>query len=187
MSEEEKRQAARQQKVKKGLVIVNTGHGKGKTTAALGVMFRAWGRGMRVCMIQFIKAETGNWGEIQAARKLNIEWHAMGDGFTWLSKDIEKTAEKAREAWALAQEKISSGAFDLIILDEMTYAFHNGWLDVNQVVAWLREHKPPMLHLIITGRDAPQELIDYADLVTEMTKVKHPFDRGILAQAGIEF
>ncbi len=185
--DEEQRRAGREKRIKKGLVIVNTGHGKGKTTAAMGVMFRAWGRGMRVCVIQFIKAETGNWGEVQAARKLGIEWHAMGDGFTWLSKDIDASADKARHAWKIAQEKIASGNFNLVILDEMTYAFHNNWLDVNDVIAWLKENKPPMLHLIITGRDAPPALIDFADLVTEMTKIKHPFDEGILAQAGVEF
>jgi len=178
---------SREKKIKKGLVIVNTGHGKGKTTAALGVLFRAWGRGWRICMIQFIKADTGNWGEIQAARKLGIEWHAMGDGFTWLSKDLEASGDKARAAWQIAQEKIASGAYDLVILDEMTYAFHKHWLDIHDVIGWLKENKPPMLHVIITGRDAPRELIDFADLVTEMTKIKHPFDQGILAQAGIEF
>ena len=177
----------RKDKVKKGLVIVNTGDGKGKTTAAVGVLLRAWGRGMRVCMIQFIKAETGNWGEVQAARKIGIDWHVMGDGFTWLSKDLDATAEKARHAWSVAQEKIEGGNFDLVVLDEMTYAFHNGWLDVNQVITWLRANKPPMMHLIITGRDAPNELIEFADLVTEMKKIKHPFDEGILAQAGVEF
>jgi cob(I)alamin adenosyltransferase len=168
-------------------VIVNTGNGKGKSTAAFGTLLRAWGRGMRVCVIQFIKAETGNWGEIQAARKLQIEWHALGDGFTWLSKDIAATADRARAAWSFAQEKIASGAFDLMILDEMTYAFHHGWLDARAVIEWLREHKPAELHLIITGRDAPEELIEYADLVTEMREVKHPFARGIKAQPGIEF
>ena len=183
----EKMKAAREKKIKKGLVLVNTGYGKGKTTAALGVLFRAWGRGLRVCVVQFIKAETGNWGEIQAARKLGIEWSAMGDGFTWLSKDLDASGDKARAAWRIAQEKIASGKYDLILLDEMTYTFHQQWLDVNEVIAWLKANKPPMLHLTITGRDAPQELIEYADLVTEMTKVKHPFDEGILAQAGIEF
>lgn len=173
--------------MRQGLVLVNTGNGKGKSTAAFGTLFRAWGRGMRVCVIQFIKAETSNYGEIQGARKLQIEWHSMGDGFTWLSKDVQKTADKARAAWKLAQEKIASGAYDLILLDEMTYAFHHGWLDVNQVIAWLREHKPPEMHLIITGRDAPAELIDYADLVTEMREIKHPYQRGVKAQAGIEF
>ena len=184
---EEQRVNARVKKIKKGLVIINTGHGKGKTTAALGVLFRAWGRGMRLCVIQFIKAETGNWGEVQAARKLGIEWHSMGDGFTWLSKDLEASGAKAQHGWKTAQEKIASGNYDLVILDEITYAFHNNWLDANEVVAWLKEHKPPMLHLIITGRDAPQPLVDFADLVTEMTKIKHPFDQGILAQAGVEF
>src|SRR5712692_6335340 len=145
---EAKRVAAREKKIKKGLVIINTGHGKGKTTAALGVLLRAWGRDMRLCVIQFIKAETGNWGEVQAARKLGIEWHAMGDGFTWLSKDLDASGAKAQHAWQVAQEKIASRNYDLVILDEMTYAFHNHWLDVNAVVAWLKDNKPPMLHLI---------------------------------------
>ncbi|MBI3740561.1 MAG: cob(I)yrinic acid a,c-diamide adenosyltransferase [Chloroflexi bacterium] len=173
--------------MRRGLVIVNTGNGKGKSTAAFGTLFRAWGRGFRVCVIQFIKAETGNWGEIRAARKLEIEWHTFGDGFTWLSKDIAKTAEKARHAWTFAQEKISSGKFDLIVLDEMTYAFHKNWIDINDVIAWLKTHKPPKLHVIITGRAAPPELIEYADLVTEMREIKHPYTRGIKAQPGIEF
>jgi cob(I)alamin adenosyltransferase len=173
--------------VRQGLVIVNTGKGKGKTTASLGTLFRAWGRGMRVCVVQFIKHETGNWGEIKAARKLGIEWHTMGDGFTWLSKDLAETGEKTRRAWALAQDKIQSGAYDLVILDEMTYAFHHGWLDVSQVINWLKENKPSGLHLIVTGRDAPPELIEFADLVTEMLEIKHPYRRGIKAQAGIEF
>ena len=170
-----------------GLIIVNTGNGKGKTTASLGTLLRAWGRGMKVCVIQFIKAETGNWGEIKAARKMGIEWHTTGDGFTWLSKDIEATAAKTRRAWALAQEKIRSGAYDLLVLDEMTYAFTQGWVDVDETIAWLKEYKPASLHLIFTGRDAPQALVEYADLVTEMREVKHPYQSGIKAQAGIEF
>lgn len=170
-----------------GLVIVNTGNGKGKTTAALGTLFRAWGRGFRVCVIQFIKSETGTWGEVRAAHKLDIEWHASGDGFTWLSKSPDQSADKARRAWTLAQDKIAAGGFDVVVLDEMTYAFHSGWLDVGAVIAWLKEHKPPETHLIITGRDAPAELIEYADLVTEMREIKHPFTRGIKAQPGIEF
>ena len=173
--------------MRQGLVIVNTGNGKGKSTAAFGTLFRAWGRGMRVCVIQFIKAETSNYGEIQGARKLQIEWHSMGDGFTWLSKDIEKTADKARLAWKFAQEKIASGAYDVILLDEMMYAFHHGWINVNEMIAWLKEHKPAEMHLIITGRDAPPELIEYADLVTEMREIKHPYHHGVKAQAGIEF
>lgn len=173
--------------MRQGLVIVNTGNGKGKTTASLGTLFRAWGRGMRVCVVQFIKNEKGNWGEIQAARKLNIEWHTMGDGFTWLSRDIDETGEKTRRAWALAQEKIASGVYDLLLLDEMTYAFHHNWLDVQQVITWLKENKPSEMHVIITGRRAPPELVEFADLVTEMQEVKHPYKRGIRAQPGIEF
>jgi cob(I)alamin adenosyltransferase len=172
--------------MRQGLVLVNTGDGKGKTTAMLGTLLRAWGRDMRICVVQFIKAETGNWGEIRAAKKLGIEWHALGDGFTWTSKDLEESGNKARKAWALAQEKISSGSYDIIGLDEITYAFQ-GWIDIHEVIAWLRANKPPELHLIFTGRDAPPELIEYADLVTEMREIKHPYARGILAQAGLEF
>lgn len=173
--------------MRNGLVIVYTGDGKGKTTAALGALFRAWGRGMSVGVIQFIKAETGNWGEIRAARQLNVDWHAMGDGFTWLSKDLDKSIDKIRLAWSMAQEKIAGNTFDLSILDEMTYTFREGVLDVNDVIGWLAAHKPPELHLIITGRAAPPELTEYADLVTEMREVKHPYTRGIKAQPGIDF
>lgn len=184
---EEKQRAARRRRVRKGLVIVNTGPGKGKTTAALGTLLRAWGRGMRCCMVQFIKNETGNWGEVKAARQLGIEWHQMGDGFTWLSKDMDETVAKSRHAWTVAQEKIASGDYNLVILDEFTYPLKFGWLDVDDVIAWLRDHKPSIVHLIVTGRDAPPALIEFADLVTEMQKIKHPFDSGIRAQPGIEY
>lgn len=173
--------------MKRGLLIVNTGDGKGKTTAALGLMLRAWGRGFRVCVIQFIKAETGSWGELKAAERLEIEWHKMGDGFTWLSKDMDATIRCARNGWELAQEKIVSGDYDLIVLDEFTYPLNFGWLDPAQIISWLKMHKPPELHLVITGRNAPEALIEYADLVTEMNVVKHPYDQGIKAQPGIEF
>jgi cob(I)alamin adenosyltransferase len=175
-------------KNKKGLVIVNTGNGKGKSTAAFGVVLRAWGRGLRICVIQFIKSETGKWGEVKAAQKLGIEWLSTGDGFTWLSKDMDETTARALHGWKMAQEKIASGGYDLIVLDEFTYPLHFGWLNVVEVITWLREKKPPMLHLIITGRDAPQGLIDFADLVTEMKEIKHPYEeQDIPAQAGIEF
>lgn len=173
--------------MKKGLVIVNTGDGKGKTTAALGMVLRAWGRGLRVCVIQFIKAETGRWGEIMAARKLGIDWHTTGDGFTWTSKDLDETAARARHGWQIAQEKISTGGYDLIVLDEFTYALHYGWLDTVEVIDWLLKNRPEPMHLVITGRSAPAELIDYADLVTEMNVIKHPYESGIQAQPGIEF
>ncbi len=173
--------------VKKGLLIVNTGDGKGKTTSALGTMLRAWGQGLRVCVVQFIKAETGAWGEVKAAQKLGIEWHALGDGFTWQSHDMEQTRSRALEAWYLAQEKITGGQYDLIVLDEFTYPLSFGWLDAAEVIAWLEANKPAMLHLIITGRNAPEPLIDAADLVTEMREVKHPFRAAVRAQKGIEF
>jgi cob(I)alamin adenosyltransferase len=172
----------------KGLVIVNTGHGKGKTTAALGLLVRAWGRDMRVGGIQFIKSEDAGYGEHTAFARMGIELAPMGDGCTWLSKDIQTTEDKARHAWEAAQQQIASGAYDVFLLDEFTYPLHFGWLDTDAVVAWLREHKPATLHLVITGRHAPPPLVAYADLVTEMTLVKHPYtDQGIAAQPGIEF
>jgi len=170
-----------------GLTIVNTGDGKGKTTAALGLVLRAWGRGFRICVIQFIKAETGQWGEIKAAKKLGIEWHKTGDGFTWLSKDMDETTARALHGWEIAKEKIASGAYDLIVLDEFTYTMHYGWLKTAEALDWLKANKPAELHLVITGRSAPPELIEFADLVTEMRPIKHPFESGIKAQAGIEF
>jgi cob(I)alamin adenosyltransferase len=185
---DERRRLARQQPKKKGLVIVNTGEGKGKTTAALGVMTRAWGRNMRVGMLQFLKNENAGFGEIRAAKKMGVEIIPTGDGFTWTSKDLDETTARAIHAWEKAQERIASGDYDVFILDEFTYPLHFGWLDVNEVVAWLRDNKPPMLHLVITGRYAPAELIDFADLVTEMREIKHPLkNQGIRAQPGIEF
>jgi len=173
--------------MKKGLLIVNTGDGKGKTTAALGMVLRAWGRGFRICVIQFIKAETGQWGEIKAAKKLGIEWHATGDGFTWTSKDLDETAARARHGWEIAKEKIASGNYDLIVLDEFTYTMVYEWLNTDEVMEWLRLNRPPNLHLVITGRSAPDALIAQADLVTEMKVIKHPYEQGIVAQAGVEF
>ena len=175
-----------EKRVRQGLVVVNTGHGKGKTTAALGVVLRAWGRGLRVVIVQFVKTRTGNYGENRAAKKLGIEMIPMGEGFTWLSKDIEKDKATAREAWKLAREKICSGEYDLVVLDELTYPLTYGWLPIEEIIGVLRE-RPEGLHVIITGRDAPEELIDYADLVTEMREIKHPFQKGLKAQPGIEF
>lgn len=187
-TERERQEVARRRKEKKGLVIVHTGNGKGKTTAALGLVLRAWGRGFRICVMQFLKHENARFGEVQAARKLGIEWISMGDGWTWTSKDLHETQAKAIHGWERAKEKIISGQYDLIILDEFTYPLHFGWIDTAEVIEWLRTHKPPMLHLVITGRHAPQALIDFADLVTEMREVKHPLaEQGIRAQAGIEF
>ena len=185
---EARRQAARKKRLKKGLVIVNTGEGKGKTTAALGVMTRAWGRNMRIGLIQFLKHEKAKFGEIRAAEKMGIERIGVGDGWTWTSKDMDETEARARAGWAKAQEIILANQFDLFILDEFTYPLHYGWLNTVEVLDWLRENKPEMMHLIITGRYAPPELVHYADLVTEMRNIKHPFEtQGIRAQAGIEY
>ena len=174
-------------RVNKGLVIVNTGMGKGKTTAALGVLFRAWGRGFKVRMFQFIKHTGAQFGEQTAAEKLGIPIEAYGDGFTWLSKDLENTQEMGVEQWRRCKEALLNGEERVIVLDEFTYPMHYGWVDTAEVIDILRR-RPPLMHVIITGRHAPQELIDYADLVTEMGLVKHPYrEQGIKAQPGIEF
>lgn len=173
---------------RKGLIIVNTGNGKGKSTAAFGIVLRAWGRDMTSCVIQFLKNEDASFGEHRAAKKLGIEFISSGDGFTWMSKDLDESAALARHGWEIAQEKIISGKYDVIVLDEITYCFSYGWLDFAAVRQWLDANKPPMLHVIFTGRNALPELIDYADLVTEMREIKHPFnEQGIKAQPGIEF
>jgi cob(I)alamin adenosyltransferase len=174
-------------RAKKGLVIVHTGKGKGKTTAALGLVFRAWGHGMRICVLQFIKRKNANLGEVKAAAKLGIEWHQTGGGFVYDPSEVGEAKARTWRAWALAQEKIASGAYDLIVLDEFTYLLKFGWLDPGEVLTWLDENKPPELHLVITGRDAVPELVAYADLVTDMGNVKHPFEEGVRAQRGIEF
>jgi cob(I)alamin adenosyltransferase len=183
------RTAVRRARKKKGLVIVNTGTGKGKTTAALGVMTRAWGRMMRIGVLQFLKNENARFGEIKAAEQMGgIDWLSTGDGWTWTSQDMDETEARARHGWQIAQELIANGHYDLLILDEFTYPLHYGWLDTEAVIEWLKANKPPMLHLVITGRYAPQALIDYADLVTEMREIKHPYrEQGIRAQAGIEY
>lgn len=185
---EQRRKEVRAAGKRKGLLIVNTGMGKGKTTAAFGVAVRAAGRGMRVGIVQFIKPGTANFGELRAARRLGIDVIGTGDGWTWKSKDLDQSAALAAHGWKLARERIASGAYDLLVLDEFTYPLHFGWLDTAAVVEWLAEHKPAMLHLVITGRYAPPHLVDAADLVTDMRLVKHPFeDQGIRAQPGVEF
>jgi cob(I)alamin adenosyltransferase len=185
---EARRKAVRASHTPKGLVIVNTGNGKGKTTAALGVLLRAWGRNMRVGGVQFIKHEQAKFGELRALERMGITLTPLGDGFTWTSRDLDETQARAVHGWEVAKTQIISGNYDVFLLDEFTYVMHYGWVPATEVVAWLRANKPPMLHLIITGRYAPAELIEYADLVTEMREVKHPFrDQGIRAQPGIEY
>ena len=167
----------------KGLVIVNTGSGKGKTTAAMGLLLRAWGRDMKVIMLQFIKHTTANFGEQRAARRLGIEMRAMGDGFTWRSRDLEHSADLAREHWEQCKEVIIDGGYDVVILDEFTYALHYGWVPLEDALETLRQ-RPAMQHVIITGRNAPPGLVEFADLVTEMQVVKHPLQPGHQGAAG---
>ncbi|MYE32725.1 MAG: cob(I)yrinic acid a,c-diamide adenosyltransferase [Chloroflexi bacterium] len=168
------------------LVLLYTGDGKGKTSAALGVTMRAWGRGWKICWLQFIKSKTANYGETRAAERMGIEMIPLGDGFTWLSKDINKDIALARECWALAREKIESAAYDLVVLDEITYPISYGWLEADEVIGALRD-RPADTHVIMTGRNAVPELVEFADLVSEMTEVKHPYQQGIKAQRGIDF
>ena len=181
----------------KGLVLINTGTGKGKTTAALGTAIRAWGDGQKVLILQFIK---GAWkyGELKAIETLGkaegrIEIRPMGDGFVFHNKkdpeNEERLAEKkelARRAWDMVRKEVMSGAWDLIVLDEINYAIHFDMLETEEVAGLIRE-RPPRLNMILTGRYAPKELIDLADTVTEMTLVKHAFQKGIRARKGIEF
>ncbi len=173
----------------RGLLIVHTGNGKGKTTCALGLMMRAAGQGLRCCMIQFMKSRNDRYGEHLSAEKLGIEVHTMGDGFTWDTKNPEQDRQTARETWNLCVEKLRSGDYDMLVFDELVYVLSYDMLPVTQVLEEISEARAlkPSLHIVVTGRDAPKELVAAADLVTEMTEVKHPFQAGIRAQKGIEF
>jgi len=168
------------------IVLLNTGHGKGKSAAAFGVMGRGWARGWRVAVVQFVKGGKWQTGERKLADHLGIEWHTLGDGFTWESTDLDETAALGRHAWDVAQEKLASGDYDLLIFDEITYAVTYGWIALDDVVAAIR-HRAPRTNVVLTGRDAPDGLVEVADTVTEMRKVKHAFDRGIQAKKGIEY
>jgi cob(I)alamin adenosyltransferase len=168
------------------VVLVNTGDGKGKTTAALGTAFRASGRGWRVCVIQFLKDERWKTGEQEAAKKLGIDWWALGDGFTWDSTDLDATQAKARAAWDAAKAAIAGGEYKLVVLDEATYPITWGWIDEPEVLDTIRQ-RPAHVNVIVTGRDATAGLTALADTVTEMTKRKHAFDSGVAALRGIDF
>ena len=177
-----------EKKAEKGLIIVNTGNGKGKTTAALGMVIRSLGHGYKVAIVQFIK---GGWEPAEKAVleqwSNQLNFHAMGEGFTWETQDRERDIEKATAAWSQALEYILNPEYRLVLLDEVNIALKLGYLDVNTVIEGLKQ-KPPTSHVILTGRSAPSELIAIADLVTEMSLIKHPFrEQGIKAQPGIEF
>jgi cob(I)alamin adenosyltransferase len=168
------------------LVLVHTGDGKGKSSSAWGVMARSWARGWTVAVVQFIKS--GDWkvGEEKLANHLGIEWNALGDGFTWDSNDMEQTKARALHAFDVAKQKLASGDYDMIILDEVTYLSVFGWVPA-QEIADMVEQRHERTNVVCTGRDAPQCLIDIADTVTEMRMVKHAYEKGIVARKGIEF
>ncbi|MBU6230205.1 MAG: cob(I)yrinic acid a,c-diamide adenosyltransferase [Cyanobacteria bacterium REEB459] len=189
----QRRQAVQQQRLsqrtlEKGLVIVHTGNGKGKTTAALGMVMRSLGHGFRVAIVQFIK---GSWEPAEKAVLAHwsgqVTFEAMGEGFTWDTQDRDRDTQLAQQAWATALDHLHNPDLRLILLDEVNIALNHGFLGVDQVLAGLAT-KPPMTHVILTGRGAPPALVEAADLVTEMTLVKHPFrEQGVKAQPGIEF
>lgn len=173
-------------KTDRGLLVVYTGHGKGKTTAALGMVFRALGRGLRVTVVQFIKGKWKTGERVFAERLPELRFLVMGLGFTWESDDISRDKAAALAAWAEARQEIASGERELVVLDELTYAFHYGFVALDEVLETLRS-RPPGVHVVITGRDAPEALIELADTVTEMKLVKHPFQRGEKAQIGVDY
>ena len=168
------------------LVLVNTGDGKGKTTAAMGTVLRAVARGWKVCVVQFIKSGRWHAGEEKVARQLGVDWWSMGDGFSWESEDLDRSAALARAAWDAARDRISSGECDVVVLDEVTYPMNWGWIPTGEVVQAIRD-RPVDVNVIVTGRDAPEALVDVADTVTEMRKVHHAYDRGVGARRGIDF
>lgn len=192
MSSKEKKYKWRRedyQEKTRGLLMVHTGNGKGKTTCALGLLMRAAGRGLNCCMIQFMKSRNDRYGEHESAEKLGIEVHTMGDGFTWDTKNPEQDRATARATWELCSEKLRSKNYDLLVFDELVYVLSYEMLPVAEVLEEIRNVRAeqPALHIVVTGRDAPAALIEAADLVTEMTEIKHPFTSGIVAQQGIEF
>lgn len=167
-------------------VLVHTGDGKGKTSAAMGIVMRAAARGWRVSVVQFVKDGRWKTGEEKSARELGADWWAIGDGFTWDSTDMDRTEAIAREAWAAARSLILAGEHELVVLDEVTYPMNWGWIDTQDVTEAIRT-RPPQVNVVATGRDAPDALCAVADTVTEMASVKHAFDAGVGAMRGIEY
>jgi cob(I)alamin adenosyltransferase len=175
-----------QLRVAKSLVLVNTGDGKGKSTAAFGVIMRAVAQGWKVAVVQFLKSGEWKVGEEKTATQLGVEWYAIGEGFTWDSENLGEDEARARAAWEQAAGIIAAGEHRLVVLDEITYPMTWGWIDTNEVVDAIRR-RPERVNVIATGRDAPQALVDVADTVTEMRVVKHAYDRGIAAKKGIDY
>ena len=174
--------------IERGLLIVHTGKGKGKSTAAFGMVFRALGHGMPVAIVQFVK---GKWqtGERVALEKFGdlVSINTMGEGFTWETQDRQRDVAAARAAWERAKAIITAGKHKLVLLDEINIVLRYDYLPLDEIVAFLRDEKPADVHVVVTGRNAADELIEIADLVTEMEAIKHPFRSGVKAQKGIEF
>jgi cob(I)alamin adenosyltransferase len=168
------------------LVLVNTGDGKGKSSAAFGVMVRGLAMEWNVCVVQFVKS--GDWkvGEEKLGRQLGVDWHSVGEGFTWDSDNLDHDKAIAAAGWTEAAKLINAGDHKLVILDEITYLMNWGWVDSDAVIETIR-NRPDHVNIVATGRDAPDALIDVADTVTEMVKVKHAYDTGILAKRGIDY
>lgn len=172
---------------RQGVVLVHTGEGKGKSSSAFGMVFRAAGWGMNVCVIQFIKGQWQTGEQKAAARFDNIEWHALGDGFTWDTKNPEQDIKTSREIWEFSKQKILSGKFDLVVLDEINYCCGYQWIGGQEIADFIRQEKPSWVHLVLTGRNAAPEVIAVAHTVTEMNKIKHAYQQGIKAEQGVEF
>ena len=170
---------------RRGLVLVHTGNGKGKSTAAFGLALRAHGRGKAVKIYQFMKVPSARFGEHRMFEQIGIPIEGLGDGFSWKSRDLAHSAELAHEGWVRAEATIRSGEHFLVVLDEIMYPLRYGWVPLEAVLACLRE-RPVHVHVVLTGRGAPAELVELADTVTEMTPVKHHFQAGVPAQRGIE-
>jgi cob(I)alamin adenosyltransferase len=170
----------------RSLVLVNTGDGKGKSTAAFGVVMRSVARGWPVCVVQFLKSDSWKVGEEAVGERLGVDWWKLGDGFSWDSKDMDQTQAVALAAWEHARDTILAGTHRLVVLDEITYPMNWGWISSDEVISTIRD-RPEIVNVIATGRDAPEALIDIADTVTEMRKVRHAYDRGIRAKRGIDF
>ncbi|GLS16906.1 MULTISPECIES: cob(I)yrinic acid a,c-diamide adenosyltransferase [Hydrogenophaga] len=170
---------------RRGLVMVHTGNGKGKSTAAFGLAARAHGRGKKVKVYQFMKVPSARFGEHRLFEQLGIPIEGLGDGFSWKSRDLDHSAELALAGWAKADATIRAGEHFMVVLDEIMYPLRYGWIPLDAVLTCLRE-RPPQVTVVLTGRNAPAELITLADTVTEMTLVKHHFAAGVPAQRGIE-
>ena len=168
------------------VVVVHTGDGKGKSTAAFGIVMRALARGWRVAVVQFLKSGEWKVGEEKVGKQLGVDWWSIGEGFTWDSSDLSRDEAVAKEAWAHARSVIRAGTHKLVVLDEVTYPINWGWIDGEEAAATIRD-RPQDVNIVATGRDAPALLVDIADTVTEMTKVKHAYDQGIKAIKGIEY